>query len=83
MVAMVANLKKNKKFDRKCYNYRKKSHMAKDWWSKKRIYEGNVVTSNPDKWSDDEWDLEASFSIEEEEMALIAIVPGWIDYEND
>lgn len=31
MVAMVANLKKNKKFDRKCYNYRKKSHMAKDW----------------------------------------------------
>ncbi|XVE73282.1 hypothetical protein DITRI_Ditri11bG0105000 [Diplodiscus trichospermus] len=57
--------------------------MAKNYWFKKKTIESNTVTSNTGRKSDDEWDIEASFAMEEEELALIATVPGPIDYNND
>ncbi|CAB4296246.1 unnamed protein product [Prunus armeniaca] len=62
--------KNNKKFEGKCYNCGKKGHMAKDYWSNKRPIESNTATSNSKEKSEDDWDAEASFAIEEEEIAL-------------
>ncbi|KAL4352591.1 hypothetical protein GQ457_06G020380 [Hibiscus cannabinus] len=69
----------NKRFEGKCYNCGKKGHMAKACWSKKKSVESNVVTSN----SEEEWDAEAFFAVEEEELALTTTMSDKIDYEND
>ncbi|GMI95080.1 hypothetical protein HRI_003177300 [Hibiscus trionum] len=53
--------------------------MAKSCWSKKKSIESNVVTSN----SEEEWDAEAFFAVEEEDLALTATMLDKIDYEND
>ncbi|RVW83189.1 Retrovirus-related Pol polyprotein from transposon TNT 1-94 [Vitis vinifera] len=50
----LKNLGTRKKFEGKCYNCRKKGHMAKDCWSKKGLVESNVATSK----SEDEWDAQ-------------------------
>ncbi|XP_062086226.1 uncharacterized protein LOC133792339 [Humulus lupulus] len=75
--------KSNNKFDGKCYNYGKKGHIAKNCWSKKKTTKGNVVMSNTRQASDEEWDVEASFAVEEGELALAVTVPRPIDYNND
>nr|DAD23742.1 TPA_asm: hypothetical protein HUJ06_025205 [Nelumbo nucifera] len=68
-----------RKFEGKCYNCGKKGYMAKACWSKKKPVESNVATSK----SEEEWDAEALFAAEEEELALIATISEHIDYEKD
>ncbi|KAJ4978478.1 hypothetical protein NE237_009258 [Protea cynaroides] len=69
----------SKKFEGKCYNYGKKGHIAEACWSKKRTVESNAATSK----SEEEWDAEALFAAEDEELALTAITYKEIDYEKD
>ncbi|KAM0986172.1 hypothetical protein ACFX2C_013371 [Malus domestica] len=59
----------NRKFDGECYNYRKKGHMAKDCWTKKKPIESNTTTSSSKENSEDGWDAETLFATEEEELA--------------
>ncbi|KAF3639920.1 tir-nbs resistance protein [Capsicum annuum] len=68
-----------KRFEGKCYKYGKKGHMVKTCRSKKKSVKGNVVTSN----SEEEWDAEAFFAAEEDELALTVTIFSKIDYEND
>ncbi|KAG8495890.1 hypothetical protein CXB51_007509 [Gossypium anomalum] len=72
-----------KKFDGDCYNCGKKGHMAKDCCFKKKFVESNAVTSKGDVQSDDEWDVEASFAVEEEDLELAVTTSQKIDYKND
>ncbi|XAR64037.1 hypothetical protein NMG60_11024235 [Bertholletia excelsa] len=67
------------KIEGKCYNCKKKGHMAKDCWSKKKVVESNTATSK----SEDEWDAEAFFAADEKELALSATTFNQINYEND
>jgi len=62
------NQNSDKKFEGNCYNCGKKGHMAKTCWSKKKSIESNVAASK----SEDEWDVEAVFAVEEEELAFKA-----------
>lgn len=73
----------NKRFEGKCHNCIKKGHMAKDYWSKKKSVESNAATSNSNEKSGDDWDAEAFFAIEEEDLALTATIYESIDHEND
>ncbi|KAK4353653.1 hypothetical protein RND71_025847 [Anisodus tanguticus] len=57
--------------------------MAKSCWFKKNTTESNATTSNGGKTSDEECDAEASFAVEEEELALAVTAPGTINYNND
>ncbi|KAK2977435.1 hypothetical protein RJ640_028596 [Escallonia rubra] len=57
--------------------------MAKVCWSKKRPVESNVATSNTKEKSEDDWDAEALFAADEEELAHTATTFEQIDYEND
>ncbi|KAL0365960.1 UNVERIFIED_CONTAM: hypothetical protein Sradi_3486100 [Sesamum radiatum] len=59
-----------KKFEGKCYHCGKKGHMARNCWSKKNVAESNVVTSK----TEDEWDFEASFAADEDELAFAATI---------
>ncbi|KAL0402267.1 UNVERIFIED_CONTAM: hypothetical protein Slati_4256600 [Sesamum latifolium] len=68
-----------KKFEGKCYHCGKKGHMARNCWSKKNVAESNIVTSK----TDDEWDFEASFAADEDELAFAAIISNQINYESD
>ena len=54
--------------------------MFKDCWSKKR-FESNVTSSNMEM--EEEWDGEVLYAIEEDELALMAMMRELIDYEND
>ncbi|KAE8673428.1 putative disease resistance protein [Hibiscus syriacus] len=73
----------SRKFDGKCYNCGKMSHMAKDCWTKKKHVESNIGTSSSKENSEDGWDVEALFATEEEELALTVTTPERIDYKND
>ncbi|XVE51173.1 hypothetical protein DITRI_Ditri02bG0018100 [Diplodiscus trichospermus] len=73
----------HRRFDGKCYNYGKKGHMATNCGFKKKTVESNAATPNVRRMSDDKWDVEASFAMEEEELALMTTVPGPIDYNNN
>ncbi|KAF2312972.1 hypothetical protein GH714_002351 [Hevea brasiliensis] len=64
-------------------NDEKKGHMAKARWSKKRSVESNTATSNTKEKSEDDWDAEAFFATEEEELALTVTTSEQIDYDND
>ncbi|KAL0377901.1 UNVERIFIED_CONTAM: Retrovirus-related Pol polyprotein from transposon RE1 [Sesamum radiatum] len=68
-----------KKFEGKCYHCGKKGHMARNCWSKKNVAESNVVTSK----TEDEWDFEASFAADEDELAFAATISNQINYESD
>ncbi|KAE8685700.1 putative disease resistance protein [Hibiscus syriacus] len=57
------NRDNSRKFDGKCYNCRKMSHMAKDCWTKKKHAEGNIATSSSKEDSEDSWDAEASLAM--------------------
>ncbi|KAJ8767457.1 hypothetical protein K2173_017501 [Erythroxylum novogranatense] len=57
----------NKRFEGKCHNCRKKGHMAKACWSKKKSLECNTATAK----NEEEWDAEALF-VAKEELALTA-----------
>ncbi|KAK8367049.1 hypothetical protein V6Z12_A02G159300 [Gossypium hirsutum] len=72
-----------KKFGGDCNSSGKKGHMAKDCWSKKKVVESNAMTSKEDVQSDDEWDAEASFTVEEEDLGLAMTTFQKIDYKND
>ncbi|XVE81428.1 hypothetical protein DITRI_Ditri15bG0062500 [Diplodiscus trichospermus] len=71
-----------RRFDGKHYNCGKKGHMAKKYWFKKKTVKSNIATSNAGRMSNDEWDVEASFTAEEEELAFMATIPRPIDYNN-
>ncbi|KAE8720906.1 tir-nbs resistance protein [Hibiscus syriacus] len=73
----------SRKFDGKCYNCGKMGHMAKDCWTKKKPVESNTATSSSKEYSEDDWDTEALFAKEEEELALTVTTPERIDYKND
>ncbi|KAL0418758.1 UNVERIFIED_CONTAM: hypothetical protein Sradi_1289300 [Sesamum radiatum] len=53
--------------------------MERDCWSKKNVAESNVVPSK----TEDEWDFEASFAVDEDELAFAAIISNQINYESD
>jgi len=53
--------------------------MAKTCWSKKKSVESNVAASK----SEDEWDVEALYAAEEEELAFKATTSKQVDYEKD
>jgi Zinc knuckle len=72
----------NRKFNGECYNCGKKGHMAKDCWSKKKSAESNIATSSSKEKCEDDWDVEASYAVEEVELAFTAMDER-IDYEND
>ncbi|XP_073014586.1 uncharacterized protein [Primulina eburnea] len=67
-----------KKFEGKCYNCGEKGHMAKAFPLKKKLVESNVAASK----SKDEWDDEALYAVEEDELALTATTSEQIDYDN-
>ncbi|KAG6790464.1 hypothetical protein POTOM_006618 [Populus tomentosa] len=73
------NQSNNKKFEGKCYNYRKKGYMAKFCTLQAKFMESNAVTSK----IKDEWDAEALFFTEEEEdeLALTTILSDQIEYD--
>ncbi|KAE8729828.1 PLAC8 family protein [Hibiscus syriacus] len=68
-----ANCSKSRKFDGKCYNCRKMGHIEKECWTKKKHVESNTTTSSSKENSEDGWDAEALFAMEEEELALIKL----------
>lgn len=57
--------------------------MAKDCWSKKNPQESNVTTSNQKNDSDEEWETEASVTLEEKKLALAIIILGQINYKSN
>lgn len=57
-------------------------HIAKDFWFNKNIAESNTVTSCSKKTYEDEWEIKASFEVEEQ-SAFIVIEAERIDYEKD
>ncbi|KAL0367866.1 UNVERIFIED_CONTAM: Retrovirus-related Pol polyprotein from transposon TNT 1-94 [Sesamum radiatum] len=68
-----------KKFKGKCYHCGKKGQMARNCWSKKNVAESNIVTSK----IEDEWDFEASFAADEDELAFVVTISNQINYESD
>ncbi|KAK3023347.1 hypothetical protein RJ639_042745, partial [Escallonia herrerae] len=63
---------RGKKFEGRCFNCKKKGHMAKECRSKKRAWR-----------IEEEWDAEAFFAVEEEDLAFTAITSNRINYEKD
>ena len=55
--------------------------MSRDCWSKKKSDESNVASSNMEM--EEEWDAKVLYAIEEDELALMAMMRDHIDYEND
>ncbi|GKB74548.1 TIR-NBS resistance protein, partial [Tanacetum coccineum] len=69
----------DKKFSLKCYNCHKKGLLERDFRSNK-VVESNNITSK----SENEWDFEASFDVDEEEFSFTIITSDKnIDYKND
>jgi len=64
----LKNQNSDEKFEGNCYNCKKKGHMVKACWSKKKSIESNVAASK----SEDEWDVQALFVVEEKELAFKA-----------
>ncbi|KAF2320714.1 hypothetical protein GH714_030269 [Hevea brasiliensis] len=64
-------------------NDKKKGHMAKACWSKKRSVESNTATSNTKEKNKDDWDAEAFFAAEEEKLGLTITTSEQIDNDND
>ncbi|XP_021287174.1 uncharacterized protein LOC110418698 [Herrania umbratica] len=71
----------NRRFEGKCYNCGKRGHMAKVCWSSKKSLENNAAISNTKEKSEDDWDAEALFTIEEE-LAVTVTTSEQIDYVN-
>ncbi|XVE85486.1 hypothetical protein DITRI_Ditri17bG0094400 [Diplodiscus trichospermus] len=57
--------------------------MLKNYWLKNKTVKNNAAMSNARRMNDDELDVEASFAVKEEELAIMATVLGPIDYNND
>ena len=55
-----------KRFEGIYCNCRKKGHISKDCWSRKKVVESNMTTSK--KEMDNEWDVELLCGIEEDEL---------------
>ncbi|KAH0720363.1 hypothetical protein KY285_005165 [Solanum tuberosum] len=67
----------NKRFEGQCHNCGKKGHKANICWFKKRTIESNAAaTSGPKENSKDDWDVEAFFAVEQEELALTIVDSG-------
>ena len=67
----------------KYYNCRKKGHVAKNIWFKKKAAKSNIATLNVERTSNDDWDAKTSFAVEVEEVVLTATIPIQIDYKKD
>ena len=59
----------DKRFEWKCYNYRKKDYIAKGCQSKKQMVENNAATFNTKEKSANDWGAEVYFTTKEEELA--------------
>ncbi|KAK3009190.1 hypothetical protein RJ639_013530 [Escallonia herrerae] len=70
---------RGKKFEGRCFNCKKKGHMEKECRSKKKGVESNAATFKVEE----EWDAEAFFAAEEEDLAFTAITSNRINYEKD
>lgn len=57
--------------------------MAKEYWYKKKFAESNTTTFNQKNDSDEEWEVEAAVVIEENELALVVVIHGQINYKSD
>ena len=68
-----------KRFDAIFYSCTKKGH--RDCWSKKKSVKSNVAFSNIE--IEEECDAKAMCVIEEDELALMAMMRENIDYEDD
>ncbi|KAG5629427.1 hypothetical protein H5410_001144, partial [Solanum commersonii] len=68
------NQKNDRRFEGNCYNCGKKGHMEKDCWFKKQSVEINTTTSNSNEKSEDVWDAEAFFAIEEKDLELSSTI---------
>ena len=62
-------------------NCGKKGNMLRDCWSKKKFVESSAESSNMEM--EEEWDVEEICVIEEDELALMAMMGKHIDYKND
>ncbi|KAL0452913.1 UNVERIFIED_CONTAM: Retrovirus-related Pol polyprotein from transposon RE2 [Sesamum latifolium] len=69
----------SKKFEGKCYNYRRKVTWREISGQRKMSWKSNIVTSK----IEDEWDFEASFAADEDELAFAATISNQINYESD
>ena len=59
-------------------------HKAKVCWFNKKAVESNAAaTSSQRKKNEDDWDAEAFFAVEQEELALTVTTSTQIDYESD
>ena len=59
-------------------------HKAKVcWFNKKAVKSNAAATSSQRKKNEDDWDAEAFFAVEQEELALAVTTSKQIDYEND
>ena len=57
------------------------SHVLRLLVQEKKSVESNVASSNMKM--EEEWDVEELYVIEEDELALMAMMRNHIDYEND
>lgn len=77
------NRDNSRKFDNECYNCKKIGHVVKDCWTKKKHFESSTATSSSKENSEDGWDAEALFTMQEEERALTVTTLERINYKND
>ncbi|WRX17404.1 zinc finger protein [Theobroma cacao] len=77
------NRSNNKRFEGKCYNCGKRGHMAKVCWSSKKFVENYAAIPNTKEKNEDDWGVEAFFTIAKEELALTVTTSEQINYEND
>lgn len=73
------NQNSDRNFERKCYNCGNKGY----YWYKKQFVTSNIATSTSNKKSEDFWDAEAFFAIEEEDLALPSNISESIDHQNE
>ncbi|KAK3041270.1 hypothetical protein RJ639_001372 [Escallonia herrerae] len=71
--------RRGKKFEGRCFNCKKKGHMAKECRLKKKGVESNATTFKVEE----EWDAKAFFAAEDEDLAFTAIASNRINYEKD
>ena len=71
---------KNKRFQGKCHHYRKMGDKAKVCSFNKKSVESNAAaTSSQRKKNEDDWDAEAFFAVEHEELVLTVTTSKQID----
>ena len=72
------------KVRKKCHHCWKKGYNSTVCCFNNKVVESNAEgTFSPNKKSEDDWDVETFFYVEQEELALAVTTSKQIDYEND